>query len=70
MINRYKNKTYYINLVDLNLRNNNLISLNRLIFNGLDKLQNVYLENNPIAIYIGDYLKELCLFNPFCTIYY
>jgi len=56
-------------LLELGLSDNNLISLDRNIFTGLLELEKVRLKSNPISIMQPSYVKQLCLTNPWCTIY-
>ena len=57
-------------LVFLRLKNNKIVSLNNEIVGGLDLLQGVFLENNPIAFYLHDHLKLLCSNNTLCVVHY
>jgi hypothetical protein len=56
------------NLRELWIESNKLISVDRNIFVGLNKLEKVCLFDNPISAMFPTYLKPLCDSNPYCKI--
>ncbi len=59
-----------LQVIDIQLSSNRIVAINRNALIGLNDLEAVYLDDNPIAIYLQDRLNDICSNNSKCKVYF